>query len=145
MNTLTRISVGVATALVVLAPLSAAQAAPARASLAKHWTTIETIGKPAGKQQACRVLVNSGRDWKIYNRLNDSRVTGGKLEATLTVSKNGVATKASWDSGYVRPGHISKVGTLILPRKPGNGLIMTIHGTSFGNGGIVKIKHIAHC
>lgn len=145
MNTLTRISVGVAAAFVVLAPVAAAQAAPSHTSVAKHWTTIETIGKPAGKQQACKVLENQGRDWKIYNRLNDSRVTGGKLEATLTVSRHGVPTKAHWDSGYVRPGHISKVGTLILPRKPGNGLIMTIHGTSFGNGGVVKIASIGRC
>jgi hypothetical protein len=145
MNTLTRISVGVATALVALAPLSAAQAAPARASVAKHWTTIETIGKPAGKQQACKVLINRGRDWKIYNRLNDSKVTGGKLEATLTVTQKGVPTKAVWDSGYVHPGHISKVGTVILPRKPGNGLTMAIHGTNFGNGGVVKIGNIGHC
>lgn len=145
MSTLTRFAAVAVTALAVMAPVAAANAAPARPSVTRHWTTIETLGKPAGKQEACKVLINHGTAWKIYNRLDDRRVKGTKLEATLTVTLHGKATKRTWDSGFVKAGHISNVGTVVLPRATGHGLVMTIHSTNSGNGGIVKIGSIGRC
>lgn len=143
MNSLTRSLVVVASTLAVAAPVGLASAAQAHPNAGRTWTTIEVLGK--GKQEACKVSANGGNAWKIYNRL-DSRKAGGKLEATLTVTKKSKPTSRTWDSGYVKAGHISAVGTVLLPRTgTGFGLLMTIHGENFGNGGIVKIATIKHC
>lgn len=143
MNRFTRCAAGAATALVVIAPIATASAA--QASVARHWTTIETIG--GGKQEACKVLAKGGKAWMISSRLDAHQVkaASGKLEATLTVMLHGKPTKRVWDSGWVNPGHISSVGTITLPRAAGYGLMMTIHGTDFGSGGTPKIANIGRC
>lgn len=89
MNILTRCAAGAVTALAVIAPITTASAAQALHSVARHWTTIETTN--GAKQQACKVSVNRGRAWMIYNRLDARQVkpTSGKLEATLMVTLHG--------------------------------------------------------
>lgn len=143
MNTWTRCAAGAVTALAVIAPITAASAA--RAHPARHWTTIETF--EGGKQQACKVAGDRGRSWVIYNRLDAHLVksTSGKVEATLAVTLHGNATKRVWDSGWVTPGHTSNIRTITLPRAAGYGLMMTIHGTDAGSGGIPTIARIGRC
>jgi hypothetical protein len=144
LNKLTRLVVAAAAATAVIAPVTAANAAPARPEAGRHWTTVES-GFSA-KQQACKVSVNGGSAWKIYNRLNASKVTGGRLASTLTATYQGKPVGArSWKSGWVKKRHISAVGTFRVPRKAGWALQMSLYGDNAGNGGVLKVAAIRHC
>lgn len=144
MTNLARCTVAAAAAIAVIAPVTVASTAHASIAV-KRWTTIETIA--LGKQQACKVSSNLGTAWTIYNRLDTHAVKAGSgpLEATLRVTYQGKPTTRFWDSKYVTPGHYSTVGTVVLPRRAGWYLTMTIHGTDFGNGGEPKIASIGLC
>lgn len=138
MNKLIRSALVASAALVVVAPVSGANAA------GNSWTTIETLAK--GKQQACRVLVDDGKAWKIKNRLDTRKVTDkGELRATLRVQYKGKDTKQYWSSGYLTKGKVSKVGVIYLPRKANYTLLMTIDGKQFGDGGNPSIRKIGGC
>lgn len=143
MTTLARCAAVAATALAVIAPIAAT--GTAQASVAKRWTTIETLAQ--GKQQACKVSSNRGTTWTIYNRLDARPVKAGSgpLESTLTVTLHGKPTTQAWDSHWVQPGHLSTEGRIVLPRKAGYALMMTIHGTDFGSGGVPSIAKIGLC
>ena len=143
MNTVTRLAVGALSALAIAAPVTIASPSPATAQDGKSWTTIER-GFGA-KHQACKVSINGGDAWKIYNRLNSSKVTGGRLRASMTRTKGGEMTSHDWQSGWVRKGHISDVGFVTMPRKPGIGLAMSLAGDNAGTGGVVKPSEIGRC
>ena len=141
MNILTRLAVGSLTVLAVAAPVLTGS--PAQAATAKTWTTVE--GSHGAKQQACKVLTNAGTDWRIYNRLDSRRATGPRLHASMTVTKDSSATASRWDSGWVQKGRLSGTGTVVLPRKPGYALQMTIGGDQFGGGGTLTAARVGHC
>lgn len=144
MNKLTRLAVGVLAATAVVVPVTAASAAPARPSAGKHWTVVESGFK--AKQEACKVSANGGAAWKIYNRLDSRRVTGGRLAATLTATyKNKPVPSRSWKSGWVKKGHLSSVGTFNVPKAAGWALTMSLYGDNAGNGGTLTVSKIAHC
>ena len=87
------------------------------------------------KQQACKKSIDNGGAWRIFNRLDSSKVTGGRLRATMTVLHNNHTTNRSWESGWVRKGTISDVGTVVIPREPGYSLAMSLAADQAGNGG----------
>ncbi|MCW2787647.1 MAG: hypothetical protein JWP74_4164 [Marmoricola sp.] len=142
MNKLNRWAVAGLVTVAVAVPVAVAPAAQARPAASRHWTVIETGFK--AKQEACKVSVNHGHTWKIYNRLDSSKVTGGTLEATLRVIHNGNVARA-WDSGKVKKHHVSKVGTVTLSKTNGDTLIMTLAAAQAGSGGPIAISKIKHC
>lgn len=119
MNNLKHILIGGVVAASVLAPsaIAAAQAAPASAALS--FTTVETLGQAGheGKQQACKLLVTIASDtyWKINNRLDGRTLRGGSLHATMSVYRGSTKTSRVWQSGEVKPGGLSAVGSILLP------------------------------
>lgn len=155
MNNLKHILIGGVVAASVLAPsaVAAAQAAPASAALS--FTTVETLGQAGheGKQQACKLLVTIGSDtyWKINNRLDGRTLRGGSLHATMSVYRGSTKTSRVWQSGEVKPGGLSAVGSILFPHTrsgvpvTGISLVMTIYGANFGNGGPLALGNIGHC
>jgi hypothetical protein len=140
-NTFNRLAIGVVATAAALAPVLVV--VPAANAQTYHWTVIERSNN--ARHGACKVPVNKGTSWKIFNRLDSRQATGGRLRATMTVTVNGANTSRKWASGWVRRGHLSAVGSVIMPRKPGRQLVMTLAGDNSGSGGTVAIRAIGRC
>ena len=145
MNKFTRMAVGALTVAAVIAPLSTVTAASALPAVGKDWTTLESLNR--AKQQACKVSVDEGTAWKIYNRL-DARMMPRRwvrIRSTLTATRSGVPTARDWDSGWVRHGNVSAVGTFKIPKTGPWALTMSIYGDNAGSGGELTADDIRHC
>jgi len=143
-NKFTRTAVGALAVAAVIAPFSAATASSARLATGKHWTTVEAA--LGAKQQACKVMVNDGTAWRIYNRLDARRATTPRVAATLTAVHHGTPVAArSWASGWVSDGHVSDVGTFKVPKARGWTLTMTLYGDEAGTGGELTVAGIDRC
>jgi hypothetical protein len=145
LNNVTRLMVGALATLAVAAPVTTATAAQAhtQAHAAKSWTVVETGFK--AKHEACKVSINGGDGWRIYNRLDSRKVTGGRLRASMTVTHNDAKTSHTWTSGWVHEGDLSAVGSIAIQRKPGYGLEMSLAGDNAGNGGSLTPANIHLC
>jgi hypothetical protein len=143
MNLLTRTAVGVVAAVALVAPAAAAHAAPAPRAAGKNWTKIEAVLN--AKQQACKVPVNDGTAWKIYNRLDARHADARRVRATLTATRSGASTSRSWDSGWVRKGNVSDVGAFTVPKGAIWALTMTERGDQAGGGGELAVADIGRC
>lgn len=133
-----------AAASVLLFPLSASTATTDDAARAagKNWGTIRTM--EGALHQACRVSVDNGAKWRVFNRV-DARRADWRSSAYMEVLHNGVGTGAKWDSGRVRPGTISDVGSVLLPRKPGYKL-REGGGTKLGgSSSVIKVASLNRC
>ena len=143
MNPLTRMAVGAVAAAVLVAPATAALAASAPRAAGKDWTKIEAVLN--AKQQACKVPVNGGTAWKIYNRLDARHADARRVRATLTATRSGVSTSRNWDSGWVRRGNVSDVGAFTVPDGAIWALTMTEYGDQAGGGGELAVADIGRC
>ena len=141
MNILNRLAVGVVATTAALAPVLVV--APAANAQANHWTVIERSNR--AKHDACKVSVNNGTAWKVFNRLDSRQATGGRLRAAMTATLNGADTQRKWASGWVRKGHLSAVGSVIMPRQPGRRLVMTLAGDNSGSSGTIATAAIGRC
>lgn len=141
MNKLIRTAVGFLAAAAVLAPTSAA--ASAHAAPGKDWTTVETLNR--AKHQACKVSVDEGTAWKIYNRVDARRLARGRVAATLTATRSGEPTTRGWESGWVRHGNLSDVGTFKVPKQGAWALEMSLYADQSGTGGELAVSDIGRC
>lgn len=113
----------------------------ARAGL--DWHTIGTSRR--ARHQACKILVNNGETWKIYNRLVN-RPGEAKGGAVMIVQKNGEDTKRNWDSGWIAVGRISGVGAVTIRRgDPRFGLLSGAYSSMGGGAGPLKLSKIGRC
>lgn len=107
-------------ALVLMFPLSASTATAAAdgatRAAGRNWDTIGNID--GALHQACRVSIHKDTKWRVYNRL-DARHGEARAEARMTVLHDGAATGEVWRSGWITPGHVSDVGSVVVPRRPG--------------------------
>src|SRR5262245_15251818 len=97
-----------------LSALTLALAGPALSAHAagNNWKTMATMD--GGKVQACKVATTQTGPWKIRLRV-DATKAHTKITGSAFVTKNGNPTDAHWRSGAAA-GHLSKVGTVKLPR-----------------------------
>lgn len=140
-NILNRLAMGVVATTTALAPVLVV--VPTAHAAANNWTVIERGNK--AKHGACKVPVNNGAAWKIFNRLDSRQATGGRQRATMTVTFKGANTQRKWASGWVRKGNLSAVGSVIMQRQPGRGLVMTLAGDNSGSGGTIAVGNISRC
>lgn len=141
MNSFTRMAVGTLTVAAVMAPISAGAAAPV--VVGKDWTTLESLNR--AKQQACKVSVDEGTAWKIYNRVDARRLARDRVAATLTATRGGEPTSRGWESGWVRHGDLSGVGTFKVPKRGAWALTMALYGDQAGTGGELAVSDIGRC
>ena len=143
MTRLTTVVVGTLAALAVTLPaVASASAAPTDARAAKSWTTIHKLA--GAKGQACKVSVDSGASWRIYNRV-DARNATMRTHARMWVTRDGVDTWRKWNSGWVGWGTISAVGSLVVPREPGYVIQHSLSADQMGTGGNVRAADIGRC
>jgi hypothetical protein len=143
MNRLITTVVGTLAALAITLPAAAsASAASSEAPAAKSWTTVLRLN--GAKAQACKVSVDGGASWRIYNRL-DARNATTRTQAQMWVTHDGVDTRRKWSSGWVARGNISAVGSLLVPRAPGYVIQHSLSADQSGTGGEVRAADIGHC
>ena len=109
---------------------------------AKSWTTVHRLN--GAKAQACKVSVDGGASWRIYNRV-DARNATTRTQARMWVTHDGVDTRRKWSSGWVGRGTISAVGSLLVPRAPGYVIEHSLSADQSGTGGQVRAADIGHC
>lgn len=135
-----------AAASVLLSPLSASTATAATDDAAraagKNWGTITTV--EGARHQACRVSVDNGAKRRVYNRVNARRADRRTL-AGMKVLHNGVGTGARWTSGWVTPGNISDVGSVLVPNKPGYKLEVNMGSKLGGSSRVIKVGSLNRC
>ncbi len=98
----------------------------------------------APRRQACKVSVDSGASWRIYNRV-DARNATMRTQARMWVTRDGVDTWRKWNSGWVGWGTISAVGSLVVPRAPGFVIQHSLFADQSGTGGDVRAADIGRC
>jgi hypothetical protein len=125
-----------ALALSLSAPaLSAAQAS------GNHWKTLSII--EGCKIQACKVATTKTGPWKIKLRVDATRAKS-RVSGVAYVME-GTDTKAHWKSGWVAKGHISKAGSVKLPRGKKYTLNAGVGTGAMGNGGTFTAGQIRGC
>lgn len=107
----------------------------------RHWKTLSTM--EGGKLQACKVATTQGGPWKIKLRV-DATKAKSRVDGSAYVVK-GSDTKGHWKSGWVARGHVSKVGTVKLPRGAAYVLNAGIGTGQAGNGGTFTAGQIRGC
>jgi len=152
MNPVTRMLVGACAAVAVLAPTAAVANTPAPTSAAhakapaKRFKAVQSLEK--AKLEVCRKETSNKKGWKVYGRINVTKVTikGAKFSGTLMVTKEGVdEPTATWRSPLTRKGKISKVGAVVVPKKGGYTLSGGIGTEAFGDGGPIKLAKVRKC
>jgi len=120
--------------------LSAPALGAAQAS-GNHWKTLSTI--EGGKIQACKVATTKTGPWKIKLRVDATRAQS-RVSGAAYVMK-GTDTKSHWMSGWVAKGHISKAGSVKLPRGRKYTLNAGVGTGAMGNGGTFTAGQIRGC
>jgi hypothetical protein len=129
---------------VTVAALALSLSAPALGAAhasGNHWKTLSTI--EGGKIQACKVATTKTGPWKIKLRVDATRATS-RVSGAAYVMK-GTDTKAHWKSGWVAKHHISKAGSVKLPRGKDYTLNAGVGTGAMGNGGTFTARQIRGC
>ena len=142
MTRLTTVVVGTLAALAVALPAAASPSAASTEAPGKSWTTVHRLN--GSKAQACKVSVDGGASWRIYNRV-DARNATTRTQAQMWVTHDGVDTRRKWSSGWVGRGTVSAVGSLLVPRAPGYAIEHSLSADQSGTGGPVRAADIGHC
>ena len=137
MNLVRRSAIG---ALATTAIVLAGPAISAHASAPHFQTLATTVG---GKVQACRVPTTAATV-TIKMRV-DARKASGRVSGLGSATHNGTRVGKEWDSGWVRRGHVSKVGTVKVPRGAAYALDAGIGTANMGNGATFKPLAIRTC
>jgi hypothetical protein len=117
-------------------------AASSASAAGRNWTTLLVFH--GAKHQACKVSVDDGEAWRVFTRL-DGRNASTRVQAGLTVTKNGSETSRTWLSGWVSKGTVSSVGSVKLPRRAGWGLNAWTGGEQEGSGADFKADQVGRC
>jgi hypothetical protein len=97
-----------------------------------------------GTVQACKVPTTSTGPWKIKLRVDARRATG-KVQGLARPYKSGKELNAGWTSAYVRPGNVSTVAVVKLPRGAAYSMMIGINTGQAGNGGSFKAADFPRC
>lgn len=125
-------------------PLAEAGAAPARS---RHWTTVATVAH--GKVQACKHATSTGSAWRIRLRVDGTDATKLLRGSAKVEKQGGQRVGRPWNSGRVKPGQISKVGGVRLPRGSGYEFMIQLEadsaGSSTATGLVGTARSLHHC
>ena len=94
---------------------------------------LSTSTATAAPDDAARV---AGKHWGTIGEIE------GALHQACRVS---VDNGAKWKSGYVTPGNISAVGSVLVPRKPGYKVEAGMYSDIGGGGEVLKIASLNRC
>jgi hypothetical protein len=133
-------------ATAAVAAFAVVLAAPALSANAAHkpyrFETLSSIS--GGKVQACRIPTAASKPVQIKLRV-DATKASGRVSGVGQATRNGNPVGKGWESGWVRKGHRSSVGTVKLPRGAAYALEAGIGAGEMGNGGTFKAASIRTC
>ncbi|MCD4535910.1 hypothetical protein LRP67_17620 [Nocardioides sp. cx-169] len=126
----------------LLIPTHAASAAPDDAARAgKNFQKV--MGLSGAQLQACKTPAGAGK-YRVFARL-DNRKGAGPTGGQVRVLNKGEATKRKFNSGLVKKGRISRVGSVVIANKPGFRLEVSVFQSQMGNGGTRALAKIKPC
>jgi hypothetical protein len=108
---ITAAATAAALALTLSATTSAADARP------RDWTTMTKVAH--AKLQACKEVTTPGGPWRIRLRVNATAATSMVRGSAEVWNRRGERVGKKWRSRLVHPGHVSRVGSVRLPRRSG--------------------------
>ena len=130
------------TALVAL-PALALVLSPVQADAAgSRWTSV--VGVDGGKVQACRVPTASTDPFKLRFRVNARHATT-RVQGIVSRYRRTTVLPGDWVSAFIRPGHVSDVAIVRLPRGSAYNLAVGINARNAGNGTTVRALAIPRC
>jgi hypothetical protein len=129
-------------ALLVLSTL-ALSLTPVQADAAAYsWTNLVSMNR--GHVQSCRVPTPSTEPWKLRFRVNATRATS-KLQGTVQRYKGTTLLAGGWRSDYIRPGQVSAVAVVRIPRGTAYNLGVGINSGQAGTGNTFRAIDIPRC
>jgi hypothetical protein len=120
---ITAAAAAAALALTLSATTSAADARP------RDWTTMTKVAH--AKLQACKEATTPGGPWRIRVRVDATAATSIVRGSAEVWNRRG-DTVRKWRSRLVHPGHVSRVGSVRLPRGSGFQLEFQLESDSAG-------------
>lgn len=142
MSVLRRTATGAVAALAVVIAGPALTATAAGNPHHLHFKTIESVS--GAKLQACRLHTAASKPWKVKVRV-DARKSAGKVTAAAQGLHGSTPVGKGWTSGTVRRGHVSAIGTVIVPRGAAYTMSAGIGNGGMGNGGDFKVADLGRC
>jgi hypothetical protein len=130
------------TALLVLPAVALSLTGVSADAAAYSWKTLTTTN--GGKVQACRVPTAASDPFKLRFRVNAVRATT-KVQGSAARYRGNTRLAGGWTSAYIRPGHVSEVAIVRLPRGAAYYLSVGINTGQSGNGGTVRAADIPRC
>jgi len=135
-RTLSGAAAAAALVLTLTVPAGAAQAR------GNDWTRVTTLDH--ARLQACRDATTKDGPWKIRLRVNAKRATTA-VKASAEAQKQGEQVGRTWRSGWIRPGQVSTIGTVRLPRGSAYQLATQLESHSSGVGVVGSGRRIGRC
>jgi hypothetical protein len=130
------------TALLVLPTVALSLTTVHADAAAYSWKTLTATN--GGKVQACRVPTSSTDPYKFRFRVNANQATT-KVQGMARRYKGATQLAGGWTSAYIRPGHVSDVAVVRLPRGAAYNLSVGINTGQSGNGGTFKAADVPRC
>ena len=129
-------------ALLVL-PALALSLTPVHADAAAYsWKTLTSMN--GGKVQACRIPTAAPNPYKVRFRVNAVKATT-KVQGMVRRYHGATTLSGGWTSAYIRPGNVSGVAVVSLPRGAGYTYSVGINTGQAGNGGSFRAADIPRC
>ena len=130
---ITAAATAAALALTLSATTSAADAK------ARDWTTMTRVAH--AKLQACKEVTTPGGPWRIRLRVDATAATSMVRGSAEVRNQRGDLVGKRWRSGPVRPGDVTKVGSVRLPRGSAFQLEVQLESDSAGKGVVGAVPH----
>jgi hypothetical protein len=130
------------TALLVLPTIALSLTGVNAHAAAYSWTTLTTTS--GGKVQACRVPTATTDPYAFRFRVNAVKATT-KVQGSAMRYRGTTKLSGGWTSAYIRPGQVSDVAVVKLPRGTAYYLSVGINTGQSGNGGSFKAGDIPRC
>lgn len=119
-----------------LTPVHSADAA------ASSWKTLVAVN--GGKVQACKVPTPASDPWKFRFRVNAVKAAS-RVQGSAMRYRHETKLRGGWSSGWVRPGRVSDVAVVRLPRGSAYTLAVGLGAGQMGDGGSFRPTDIPRC
>ena len=142
MSVLRRTATG---AVAALAVVISGPALTASAATHHHHYNFKTLASVSGgKLKGCKLHTTDSGPWKVKLRVDASKASS-KVAGAAQVTKDGSPASELWRSGWIRPGHRSRIATLTLPRGAGYAVMAGIGTEGMGDGDSFKASDLRRC
>jgi hypothetical protein len=104
-----------------------------------------TVTKLAGARlQACKVATTKDGPWKVKLRVNARKATRS-VRGSAQVLKGSRTVGSPWQTAWISPGEVSRVGSVRMPRGSAYALDVELESDGSATGAAAPASGIRHC